>query len=174
MNHESTPEAAGEWHYVENDFGGRRAYTVCRVDGSGPVMPAMINADGAQHWVDYLNALEADHAAIEGLRAKAALYDTFMDWLTDQQIINWTLTKENENDPIEGVKAIINQMLAEFKDPAISKIAAKAALADDAYWALRTMLLACPVHEGGDAHNQAEIVVFRYDALIRTEATHAP
>jgi hypothetical protein len=64
-------EQAGVWHYTENErSAGGKWYTVCRVDGAGPVMPAMINAEGAQHWADYLNALEAQAARVTQLEAE--------------------------------------------------------------------------------------------------------
>lgn len=60
--------------------------------------------------------------------------EEFMDWLTDQQIVHWTLTEETKDDPIAAVKALLQTQLDETYDPRISALAAKAALADD-LWA---------------------------------------
>lgn len=66
------PEVA-PWEYAVVDFGGgRSAYQVRRTDGTGHVMPAMINEDGAKDWRDYLNDLQRQ---LTEARGKAALAD---------------------------------------------------------------------------------------------------
>ena len=45
------------------------------------------------------------------------------------------------------------------------------ALANDHYWVLKTMLTACPVREGGDAHRRAEEAIARHDELKAKETT---
>lgn len=74
----SLPNLAIEpWEYAEVEYGGgRMAYQVRRRDGQGPVMPAMTNEDGAQHWRDYLNALEQ-----RGPKLYAALLKAHLGWL---------------------------------------------------------------------------------------------
>ena len=65
----------------------------------------------------------ADHRDAQQLRE-------FMEWLTDQQVVHWTLTEETANDPRKAVEALLQTYLNEINDPTISEVARKAAESD--------------------------------------------
>lgn len=76
-----------------------------------------------------LDDLEAAARERDQLRAER---DDFMEWLTDQQVVHWTLTNETKDNPKAAVKSLLQTFLREMEDPQISEIAAKAAELDAA------------------------------------------
>lgn len=79
-------------------------------------------------WVDGAAAVDM----LNDLHTAARVYREFMEWLTDQQVVHWTLTEETADDPIKAVSALLQTQLQEFEDPAISKTAAAARVGKEA------------------------------------------
>ena len=126
---------------------------------STPGMWAIV-ADGRRFAVAVMDE-EADADRIISNHEKAHKYDEFLEWITDQQVVHWTLSEENADDPIKGVTALLKQQLDESYDPKVSTIAAKAKLADEVgiagaqhvkawwqAWFARYDALSQPVEEG--------------------------
>lgn len=72
---------------------------------------------------ELLEELAADYRDAQQFRE-------FMGWLTDVQVVHWTLTEETANDPRKAVEALLQIYLNEINDPAISEVARKAADSD--------------------------------------------
>src|SRR3990167_9573477 len=108
--------------------------------------------------------LQARVAELEDARAVA---ETWKQAITDVAVLHWVLSEDNANDPRKMLDDIYRQILTEVNDPEISRIAAKAALADE-FAAAITL-----VDAGGDnaiAFTPADPMFYvnwkrRYDAL---------
>lgn len=68
----------------------------------------------------YLNSLQQSNDAL------TTKWNDFMEWLTDLQVVHWTLTEETKNDPKKAVEALLQTYLNEINDSAISEVARKA------------------------------------------------
>ena len=117
---------------------------------------------------DYYDALEAK---VQQLEAEIADLRRWKNAVIDAGVVNWTLSKANEDDPRQALRDLIANAIQQWDDSAISEhgrelqtLRAKAELADWMYKALR--------HEnsegefvGGDAY--VDVIEFghRYDAL---------
>ena len=73
---------------------------------------------------DYLEVV------IKALAAKAAQRDEWLERIRDLATIHWTLSEANADDVPKMVADTIIQLQHEWDDPAVSEVAAKAALAD--------------------------------------------
>lgn len=78
----------------------------------------------SKFWWKWLDRINAEHK-------KAESFDELLEWARDLATVHWVLNEANKDDIRALINDVIQQMLSEADDPAISLIARKAKLLDE-------------------------------------------